>query len=165
MAIVRVYFELLGLLPMPFEVAAFIFFTTLLFFWLLLLIRPLLGWVGKAGMFITELLIRLFLLPEYIFMSLLRLFDVKYVPGSGVYDDIVRVFFGYIYKAFEKLTPTNTRSFSYPTKWVFLIVILVVVAWYAESATELQGSLTRQYIQDFFGWYDAIKFKALSYRG
>jgi hypothetical protein len=163
MQILTVYFELLDLLPMPLEVLAFVFITAVLLYWLLKLLFPLLRLLGKVGVFLTELLTRLFLLPEYAFTNLLRLMKINYVPGSGVYDDIVRGVGGFFYQLFDKLVQVDRSRLSFPTRWIILILVLVTIAWYAVSYEELQDSVTQKYIVMLFGGYEAIKEKALSH--
>lgn len=155
--LLRIYFELLGLLPMPFEVAAFIFITSLFLFWVFRLLSFLIRFVGTIGAALTELLVRLFLLPEYILMRLLRLFSIEYIPGAGMYDDVVQAAGGFVYKGFEKLKYVRKSDFPYPARWIFLFIIIVIVAWYAQSMPDLQGSVTSSYIEKFFSWYGELR--------
>lgn len=165
MAIVKIYFELLGLIPIPFRVSLFIFLTSLFGIWAFRLGKYLIAFIAQIGMKLAEWGTRLLLLPEFLLMQFLRLVNIKYIPGAGVYDDIVLAIGGGLNKFFGWLKSIEKKDFTYPGGLIFLVMIVVVIAWYLMSTQEMMGTLTSGYIAQFFTWYFDLESWALSYVG
>lgn len=164
MAIIRIYFELLSLIPMPFQVAVFLLITSLCIYWTVRILAKTMGIVGQVGMKISIWFTQLLLLPEFLYTNLLRLAGIKYIPGSGIYDDIVEAIGGFFYKIFESLEKIKNKEVKFPGGLVWLSIIGIIIIWYLSFSSEMQGTLTAQYIHSFFGWYYEFQYKALSYQ-
>ncbi len=165
MALMRIYFEILNLFPMPIQFVVFLFVTSVFIYLCLRLVKYLLVLLGKIGMKLAEWLTRLLLLPEYLFTSLLRLIRINYIPGAGFYDDVMEAIGRFLYKAFEKITLVEKKNIPYPIGWILLFMALSVGAWFLALAPEMRGTLTSLYIARFFTWYYSLQYQALSYLG
>jgi hypothetical protein len=160
--LIQVYFELLNLLPMPWQATAFIFFTTLVIYWAIYLGKLFVAILGKVGMKLTEWIVRLLLLPEFLTTSLFRWLHLTSVPGAAVYDDVIETIGGAIYKIFATVSKAQTQTLHYPVKWVILAMIVPVIAWYLRQLPNLQGSLFAQYVDQGFGIFYSIEHSAYS---
>lgn len=157
MAPIRIYFELLNLIPMPWQVSAFLFISALIIYWTFLLLRFLISALSTVGMKLTELLTRLFLLPEFILTSLFHFLHLRNVPGADLYDDVVQGIFGAIYKFFERIVKIRDIEYSFPKGWVFLVALIPIVAWFMRAIPDLRGTLTEEYINRGFELYAAMQ--------
>lgn len=162
MALVQIYFELLNLIPMPWQVSAFIFFSALFLYWAFYLGKLLIALIGRIGMKLTEWGARLLLLPEFLITSIFRVLRLKSAPGAGIYDDFVEAVGGGVYKLFEAISKVQTRELHYPTRWILLAMIIPIVAWYLRQSPDLQGSLFAQYVDQGFGMYYSMQYRLLS---
>jgi hypothetical protein len=157
MDIFRIYFELLSLLQMPWEVLAFIFITSLFIYWLLRGARWLFVLLAKVGVKITEWMVKLFLLPEYLFTSFFRLLHIKSVPGTEAYDNAIVGAGGAIAKFLGNAQNIKHKKMRFPFWWIILILVIVVAAWFLQFLPSLRGTTTLRYIQKVFNLYLSLK--------
>lgn len=162
----RTYFELLNLIPMPFQVAVFIFSTSIIIYWITKFSIYLLAVIGKIGIKIVEWGTKLLLLPAYLLISLFRLIKVNYAPfGVGIYDDIIESICRWPFLLFESITKIKSDGFRFPIGWVFLSMIIVVAAWYLAISPDVEGGLTQKYIFSAFNQYYILQQWAFSFSG
>ena len=162
MALLQIYFELLNLIPMPWQVSAFIFFLVLFLYWAIYLGKLLIVLAGKVGMKLTEWGARLLLLPEFLMTSLFRVLRLKSAPGAGIYDDFVEAIGGGIYKLFEAISKAQNREMRFQTRWLLLAMVIPIVAWYLRQLPDLQGSIFAHYVDQGFNMYFSMQYSILS---
>jgi len=157
---VKVYLELLSLLPFPLRVSVFTLVTSFVLFWFLKITAYVLPFLGKAGVRLVDGLVRILLLPEKLLKNFLGLFGVKYVPGMGFYDEVI-VFLGkLLYRFFELLVKIKNPEMAYPFKAMLLISIIVFVSWYVTSWQALKGTVTQDYVIRLFTLYANMEISA-----
>jgi len=162
MDVVRIYFELLNLAPLPFKVALFVFFTSFLLLLIARLAKILLVIISKAGIRVAEWITRMLLLPEFLLMRVLRLINIQYAPGAGIYDDIVQFIGKSLHAFFDFFVKMEKKEIRYPRGLVFLLMVVISAVWYLVFLPELNGSLTQDYVLGFFSWYIDMEAWAFS---
>lgn len=158
---IKIYFELIRPIPMPWQVAVFIFTSTIAIYWTIRIGKILITLFGKVGAKLTEWIVRLLLLPEFLITSFFRWIKVGSVPGTDTYDDFIESIGEVLHNFFMKVSTFQDKNIKFPMGWVILIMILVVVLWYMREVPDYQRTTFSEYVDWGFGLYYQLQSKVL----
>lgn len=160
---IKIYFELIQPIDMPWQVAIFIFTSSVIVFWGIGIGKFLITFLGKVGVKLTEWLVKLLLLPEFLFTSSFRLLKIGSVPGADFYDDIIEAIGNALHSFFSKISTFQNIKIKFPTGWIILSMILVIVLWYMRETPEYQNTTFSEYVNWGFGLYFDLQSKVFRY--
>ncbi|WP_448337226.1 hypothetical protein [Chloroflexus aurantiacus] len=155
--LLELFFRLLDLVEMPWQASLFLLCLILLLFSLLQVSKRIVGFVGKLGMKLVELAVRMFLLPEYLVSSLFRRLKLRSLPGIDIYDELVEAVGRSTYNMFERISKIQERKIRFPVFLTILIVSIPIAAWYLRYYAVLQDSPVGSYIDRGFTAYEQLK--------
>lgn len=158
---IKIYFELIRPIPMPWQVAVFIFTSALAVYWAIRLGKFLIALVGKIGAKLTEWIVRLLLLPEFLITSFFRWIKIGSVPGADTYDDFIESIGTVLHNFFKKITEFREKKITFPTGWIVLTMIFVIIVWYLREVPDYQNTTFSEYVDWGFGLYYNLQFKVL----
>lgn len=158
---IKIFFELLRPIPMPWQVAVFVFIGAVIVFFTIRLSKVLVALFGKMGMKLTEWLIKFLLLPEHLATSFFHWIKLGDLPGAVTYDDLVLSVGEVIYKFFQKISTFQEKNLKFPVGWILLSVILIIVIWYMREVPDYQNTTFSEYVDWGFGLYYNLQSKVL----
>lgn len=158
---IKIYFELIRPIPMPWQVAVFIFTSTLAVYWAIRLGKILIALVGKVGAKLTEWIVRLLLLPEFLITSFFRWIKIGSAPGADTYDDFIESIGTVLHNFFKKVTEFQEKKITFPIGWIILIMIFVIIVWYLREVPDYQNTTFSKYVDWGFGLYYNLQSKVL----
>ncbi len=159
----QILFTLVSLIPMPWQVSAFLLLITLVLHLLIVITRSLIVMVGKFGKRITIWVFRLLLLPEFLIVSFLRNLNLPVFAIFEMYDVFIETVSRELYNFFRKISKANTRRLRVPKIGMLIILSIPILAWYLPLYTNLpQDSLIMDYIRHGFRFYYHIRETFLS---
>lgn len=161
MDVIKIYFELIRPIDMPWQVAVFIFTSAIAIYWIIRISKFIVVFLGKAGTKLTEWLVKLLLLPEFLLTSLFRLVKIGSLPGTDSYDDIVEAIDNALQSFFRKVSSFEERKIKFPTGWIILLMILVIVLWYMQEIPDYQNTTFSEYVDKGFGLYYKLQSTVL----
>lgn len=162
MDLVKIYFELIRPVDMPWQVAVFIFTVTLVVYWIIRIGQGLIILFGKIGTKLTEWIVRLLLLPEFLFTSLFRWIKVGSAPGADTYDDFIVSIGSFLHEFFNKASTFRGRNIKFPMRWVMLLMIFVIVVWYMREFPDYRNTTFSEYVDRGFSLYYKLQSRILS---
>ena len=148
---------------MPWQVAVFIFTSAIAIYWTIRIGKILITLFGKVGIKLTEWIVRLLLLPEFLLTSFFRWIKIDSVPGADMYDDLIVSIGETLHSFFKKVETFQEKNIKFPTGLIILIMIFVVVVWYMREMPEYQNTTFSEYADLGFGLYYTLQSKFLSY--
>lgn len=161
MDVIKIYFELIRPIDMPWQVAVFIFTSAVAIYWIVRISKFLIVFLGKAGAKLTEWLIKLLLLPEFLLTSAVRSVKIGSLPGTDSYDDIVEAIGNTLQSFFRKAQSFQEKNIKFPMGWIILLMILVVVLWYMREVPDYKNTTFSKYVDWGFGLYYELQSKVL----
>lgn len=161
MDIIKIYFELIRPVDMPWQVAVFIFTSAIAIYWIVRICKFVVVFLGKAGTKLTEWLVKLLLLPEFLLTSLLRLVKIGPLPGTDSYDDIVEATGNALQSFFRKISSFDDGKIKFPMGWVVLLMIFIVGLWYMREVPDYKNTTFSEYVNWGFGLYYKLQSKVL----
>lgn len=156
---IKIYFELIRPIPMPWQVAVFIFTSALAVYWAIRLGKFLIALVGKIGGKLTEWIVRLLLLPEFLVTSFFRWIKIGSVPGADTYDDFIESIGTVLHNFFKKVTEFQEKRITFPTGWIILTMIFVIIVWYLREVPDYQNTTFSEYVDWGFDLYYNLQSK------
>lgn len=160
---IKIYFELIRPIPMPWQVAVFIFTSAIAIYWAIRTGRILITLLGKVGATLTEWLVRLLLLPEFLITSFFRWIKIGTAPGTDTYDDFIVSIGATLHNFFKKVSTFQEKNIRFPMGWIFLLMIFVVVIWYLREVPDYQNTTFSDYVDWGFNLYYKLQSKVFSY--
>lgn len=161
MDIIKIYFELIRPVDLPWQVAIFIFTSAIAVYWVIRISKFLIAFLGKIGIKLTEWLVKLLLLPEFLLTSLFRLLNTNSPPGTDSYDDLVEAVGNGLQTFFKKASSFQERNIKFPMGWIMLLMILVIVLWYMREVPDYQNTTFSEYVDWGFGLYYELQARVL----
>lgn len=165
MDLIKIFFELIRPVEMPWQIVIFIFVGSIVVYWVIRLGSIVVVWLGKAGMGIIEGLYKLLLLPEHLITSLFRKIKLDSITNSGAdtYGEFVAMLCKAIYNLFQKLSTFRGSNIGFPMRWVVLSMILVVVVWFMRLNPDYRNTVFLKYVNSGFNLYLKLQSKVLSH--
>lgn len=163
MDIIKIYFELLRPIDMPWQVAVFVFISAVVIYWIIRLSKILVTLLGKIGLKLTEWLIKLLLLPEHLVTSFFRWVKLGDFPGAGTYDDFILAVGEVIYKFFQSVLTFQEKTLKFPTGWILLSMMFIVVIWYMREVPDYRNTTFSEYVDWGFSLYYKLQSKVFAY--
>ncbi|MCI0558724.1 MAG: hypothetical protein MN733_09530 [Nitrososphaera sp.] len=160
-SIVRIYWEIVLLIPMPWRAGLTFFIVGFLVYWLVWRLFP---WVleksGHLLLFLVESIASLLLLPEYLITNQLRQHGYPPLPGFYGFGDILQGTVSFIYSGISSLGETRKKMRQPSKMWVILIATVPIALWYARPY--LEDTLAVNYIDRGIAWWYVLEEWALT---
>lgn len=158
---IKIYFELIRPIPMPWQVAVFIFTSAIAIYWTIRIGKFFITLFGKVGAKLTEWIVRLLLLPEFLITSFFRWMKIGSVPGADTYDDFIESIGAVLHSFFNKVSTFQEKNIKFPMGWIILLMIFVIVLWYMREVPDYQNTTFSEYVDWGFGLYYKLQSSAL----
>lgn len=162
MDLIKIYFELIRPISMPWQVAVFIFTSAIVIYWIIRIGKFLIILFGKIGTKLTEWIVRLLLLPEFLLTSFFRWTKIGSVPGADSFDDVVESIGVALHNFFKKASTFQGKALKFPMGWIILLMIFVVVVWYLREVPDYQNTTFSEYVDKGFSLYYKLQSKVFS---
>jgi len=158
---IRVIWEILLLVPMPWSAGLIILVAVILLRWLVWRSFPwLIEKLARFLSFLVESIASLFLLPEHLITKQLRQSGRQPLPGTYAFGDILQGIVSLVHTGTTKLGDVLAKQWHLPKWWIVLIVATPIVLWYVRP---LLGEITAaNYIDRGVAWWYSLEGWALT---
>lgn len=160
---IKIFFELIRPIGMPWQVAIFVFTSAIVIYWIIKIGTVLIALFGKIGLKLTEWLVRLLLLPEFLITSFFRLIKIGSIPGTDSYDDLIETINVALQNFFRKISTFQGKDLKFPMGWIILLIIFIVVVWYLREVPDYQNTTFSEYVDGGFSLYYKLQSKVFSH--
>jgi len=149
---IRIVWEILLLVSMPWRAGLIILVAVILLRWLVWRSLPwLIEKLARLLLFLVEGIASLLLLPEYWITKRLRQSGRQLLPGSYAFGDILQGIVGLIHAGTTKLGDASAKQWRLPKRWVALIVAIPILLWYVRPL--LDETTAANYVDRGVAWW------------